>query len=445
MGTLDEIPLARREDIISHACGKFFKRIIPMLVIMLIVNQIDRSNIGFIKAELAADAGVGAAAFGLGAGLFFVGYALFEVPSNIFLGRYGARVWLTRIMITWGLVVFCTAFITSATQFYVMRFLLGVAEAGFFPGILYYFRQWVPNAWRGRATAMILSASAAAFLFSGPITGGILGLHDVLGIPGWKWVLFLEGGMSVAIGFVAYFILVSSPRQAKWLTPQESELLLAQLAREDEERNKTITQTSRLKLLFDRQMLFYCTLFFTMTMTGYTLVFWLPQIIRRIHGFSDFGIGLLTAIPWLCAIIAINLVGKISDRFRHMLDKVLALAMLLAAFGTFLATLGNPWFGFVAMCIACVGSKTSATFFWPMPQGNLPASIVAPGIALINSVGNLGGFFAPAVFGYLEQKTGSTTGGLYALTCVSVVAAVYLLCRNLNGIKPPNAMERKNV
>ncbi|WP_281418195.1 MFS transporter [Candidatus Sodalis endolongispinus] len=198
-------------------------------------------------------------------------------------------------------------------------------------------------------------------------------------------------------------------------------------------------------LLFDRQMLFYCSIFFTMTMTGYTLVFWLPQIIRHIHGFGEFDICLLTAIPWLCAIIAINLVGKISDRFRHVLDK--ALAMLIAALCTFLATLGNPWFGFVAMCIACIGSKTSATFFWQMPQGSLPVSIVAPGIVLINSIGNLGGFFAPAVFGYLEQKTGSTTGGLYALTAVSVVAAVYLLCRRTDGHRgtPPPDMASKKV
>lgn len=445
MGNLDPIPLAQREKIISQACGKFFKRIIPMLVIMLIVNQIDRSNIGFIKASLATDAGVGAAAFGLGAGLFFVGYALFEVPSNIFMGRYGARIWLTRIMITWGLVVFCTGFITNATQFYVLRFLLGVAEAGFFPGVLYYFRQWVPNAWRGRATAMILSASAAAFLFSGPITGAILGMHNFYGIAGWKWVLFLEGGMSVVIGIVASFILVSTPKQAKWLTAEQSNLLLDQLAQEEVERNKYIDKSSRLKLLFNKQMLFYCAIFFTMTMTGYTLVFWLPQIIHRIHGFGEFGIGLLTAVPWLCAIIAINLVGKISDRYRHVLDRVLALAILVAACGTLLATLGNPWFGFLAMCIACVGSKTSATFFWPMPQGSLPASIVAPGIALINSVGNLGGFFAPAVFGYLEQKTGSTTGGLYALTAVSVAAAIFLLCRKSGVIKSPSALESKNV
>lgn len=415
---------------IAAAVGKFFKRIIPMLVVMLIINQIDRSNIGFVKAELATDAGISAAAFGLGAGLFFIGYALFEVPSNLLMKRYGARFWLTRIMITWGMVVVLTGFVTSPVQFYILRFLLGVAEAGFFPGVLFYFRQWVPNAWRGRATALVLSASAGAFLFSGPITGAILMMHDFAGIAGWKWVMFLEGGGSVLVGILAIFVLVSRPADARWLSREEKEALRQQLVLEDAQRDNPNAHKGLWQLLSDRSLLFYCTVFFTMTMTGYTLVFWLPQIIQRVQGFSSFGIGLLTAVPWLCAIIAINLAGKFTDRHRNKLDKALGAAMLVAACGTFMATMGSPWFGFLAMIVACIGSKLSATFFWPMPQGELPAAIVAPGIALINSIGNLGGFFAPTVFGYLELKTGSTTGGLYALTSVSVITGLWLLLRH---------------
>ena len=436
-----------REAHLASAIAKFFKRIIPMLAIMLIINQIDRSNIGFIKAELQTDAGISAAAFGLGAGLFFIGYALFEVPSNLMMKKFGARVWLTRIMITWGAVVVVTGFVTTPLQFYVLRFLLGVAEAGFFPGVLYYFRLWVPNAWRGRATALILSASAGAFLFSGPITGGILMMHDFLGIAGWKWVMFLEGGGSILVGILAAFVLVSSPDKASWLSADEKLALEQQLQQEEIERDAQQENTGKLRLLTDRRTLFYCAIFFTMTMTGYTLVFWLPQIIQRIQGFSSFGIGLLTAIPWLCAIIAINLVGKFSDKHRQHLPKALGVAMLIAACGTFMATIGSPWFGFLAMIVACIGSKVSATFFWPMPQGNLPASIVAPGIALINSIGNLGGFVAPTVFGYLELKTGSTTGGLYSLTAVSVVTGLFLLLRNTHTTPPSSfkPMEHRNV
>jgi len=439
---MDTAVSTQHDALIASAIKKFFTRIIPMLAVMLIINQIDRSNIGFIKAELQTDAGISAAAFGLGAGLFFIGYALFEVPSNIMMKRFGARVWLTRIMITWGLVVMLTGFVTSPVQFYALRFLLGVAEAGFFPGVLFYFRQWVPNAWRGRATAMVLSATAGAFLFSGPLTGSILMMHDILGIAGWKWVMFLEGGGSILVGIVAAGVLVSKPMDARWLSEEEKRALAQQLHNEDVERDQLNREPGKMSLLRNRSLLFFCVIFFTMTMTGYTLVFWLPQIIQRIQGFSSFGIGLLTAVPWLCAIIAINLLSGFSDRHRNKLDKALGMAMLVAACGTFMATLGSPWFGFVAMIVACIGSKVSATFFWPMPQGELPASIVAPGIALVNSIGNLGGFFAPTVFGYLEMKTGSTTGGLYALTSVSIITGLWLLLRRKPS--PPSPQLEKD-
>ncbi|MDW8847292.1 MFS transporter [Erwinia sp. MMLR14_017] len=415
---------------IASAIGKFFRRIIPMLALMLIVNQIDRANIGFVKAQLQTDAGISAAAFGLGAGLFFIGYALFEVPSNMMLKKLGARVWLTRIMITWGMVVVVTGFVSTPLHFYLLRFLLGVAEAGFFPGVLFYFRQWVPNALRGRATAMVLSATASAFLFSGPLTGAILMMHDVGGIAGWKWVMFMEGGGSIAIGLLGAFVLVSKPEGAKWLSDAEKQALAQQLALEDAAREEHAVTYGRWGLLSDRSLLSYCLIFFTMTMTGYTLVFWLPQIIQRIQGFNSFETGLLTAIPWLFAILALFMLGKATDRYRDKLSKGLGIAMLIAACGTFMATFGSPWFGFVAMIVACIGSKVSAAFFWPMPQSELPASIAAPGIAMINSVGNLGGFFAPTVFGYLEMHTGSTTGGLYALTSVSVVTGLWLLLRS---------------
>lgn len=415
------------DKLVRSANRKFFYRMIPLLVIMLIVNQIDRANIGFLKSQLAADAGIGAAAFGLGAGLFFVGYALFEVPSNMALDRYGARVWLTRIMVTWGAVVFLTGLVTSPVQFYIMRFLLGVAEAGFFPGILFYFRKWVPNIYRGRATALVISASAVANLVSGPITGLLLGINNVAGIAEWQWVLFIEGGVSVIMGAVSGLMLASSPKTAKWLTEAEKAHLSAVLEDESKNRDGSSHTISRWKLITEGRMLYLCAIFFTMTMTGYTLVFWLPEIVGRIKGFSAFGTGVLAAIPWLCAIIAINILGKVSDRYRGNRERILAIAILVAAAGTFIATFGNPWFGLLAMCVACVGSKSSASLYWPIPQAQLPTSIVAPGIALINSLGNLGGFIAPTVFGYIQQQTGSTTGGLYGLTAISVIAALTLL------------------
>lgn len=412
---------------VRSANRKFFARIIPLLMLMLIINQIDRSNIGFIKHQLELDVGISTAAFGFGAGLFFIGYALFEVPSNILLDKLGARTWLTRIMITWGVVVFATGFIQTPGQFYIARFLLGIAEAGFFPGLLFYFRKWVPNVYRGRATALILSSSAAAYLLSGPITGGLLEMHDFLGIAGWKWVLFIEGAISVLVGIFAIGWLVSAPESAKWLTPQEKTALNSTLAEESTSRDRTSREVSKWKLLFEGQMAYLCFLFFTMCMTGYTLVFWQPQIIARIGGLSPFEVGLLTSVPWLCAIIAINILGRLADRFHHRRELMLSIALVVTAIGTFLCATGSPIFGLLALCIVCVGSKSSAVLFWPIPQANLPSSIVAPGIALINSLGNLGGFFAPTIFGYLELKTGSTMGGLMGLSAFSVFAAITLL------------------
>lgn len=412
---------------VRRANRKFFARIIPLLMLMLIINQIDRSNIGFIKQSLQLDVGISSAAFGFGAGLFFVGYALFEVPSNIMLDKLGARTWLTRIMISWGVVVFTTGFITTPMQFYVLRFLLGIAEAGFFPGLLFYFRKWVPDVYRGRATALILSSSAAAYLLSGPITGGLLEMHDFMGLAGWKWVLFIEGTFSVLVGVFAIGWLVSTPDKAGWLEPMEKQALIQALQAESATRDSGSKHLSKWKLLIQGQVAYLCFLFFVMCMTGYTLVFWQPQIIGRIQGISSFEVGLLTAIPWLCAIIALNLLGRLADRFNHRREIMLAVALVVCALGTFLCSIGSPWFGLLALCIVCVGTKSSAVLFWPIPQSTLPSSIVAPGIALINSLGNLGGFFAPTVFGYLELKTGSTTGGLIALSICSIVAAITLL------------------
>ncbi|OON42156.1 MFS transporter [Izhakiella australiensis] len=411
---------------VRSANRKFFARTIPMLVLMLIINQIDRTNIGFIKHSLETDVGISTAAFGFGAGLFFIGYALFEVPSNMLMDKYGARVWLTRIMITWGAVVLAMGFVTTPMQFYILRFLLGVAEAGFFPGILFYFRKWVPNVYRGRATALILTGSAAAYLLSGPVTGGLLELHDFMGLPGWQWVLFIEGALSILVGIVAAFILVSRPEEAKWLSTEEKQALSLALQEEASSRDLHSGEKSRWKLITDGKMAYLCFLFFVMCMTGYTLVFWQPEIIGRIQGLSPFQIGLLNSVPWICAIISINILGRVSDRFRGNRETILALALIVAALGTCLCTIDNPWFGLVSLCIVCIGTKSSAVLFWPIPQSQLPTSIVAPGIALINSLGNLGGFFAPTVFGVLQQTTGSTTAGLYILSAISVLAAITL-------------------
>ncbi|GAA4664171.1 MULTISPECIES: MFS transporter [Amycolatopsis] len=405
------------------AVKKFFRRMLPLVVFMLVINQMDRTNVGFVQTHFKTDLGIGAAAFGLGAGLFFVGYAIFEVPSNMLLERFGARVWLTRIMITWGVVVAATAFTSNATTFYLLRFLLGVAEAGFFPGVIYYFTKWLPNAERGRATAIFLGGSASAYIVTGPISGALLEMHGLGGIAGWKWMFLLEGGFSVVIGIVAGFFLVSRVKDAKWLTDEEKSALSAAIERDEAVRSdKKTASVPRWKLVTNPQVLLLCWLFFAMSLTGYAITFWLPSIVKKIPDTSDFMVGLLSAIPWICAIVAMYTLAWYTDRTGKRRPWV-AVGLVLGAAGTFLATVGPPWFALVALCLGATGFKCAASAFWPLAQHSLDLKIAAAGIALINSLGNLGGFVGPTVVGAVEESTGSTAGGLYALSIVSVLAA----------------------
>ncbi|MET9813508.1 MFS transporter [Streptomyces sp. NPDC006355] len=406
----------------QRAVSKFLRRMLPILVLMLLVNQMDRTNVGFVQDELRADVGVSATAYGLGAGLFFIGYALFEVPSNMWLERFGARIWLTRIMITWGAVIVAMCFIHNVWMFYALRFLLGVAEAGFFPGVLLYFTQWLPDSSRGRAGAIFLGGSATAYIVTGPITGALLELHGAGGIAGWRWMFALEGAFSILVGFIAGFFLVSRIQDAKWLTQEEKDALSEAVARDKEARDRA-PSVSRWKLILHPQVAVLTAVFFAMALTGYAITFWLPSLVEEIGGLSSFQIGLLSAIPWICAVIAMYTMSHFTDRAPDR-RPYLAIALVLSATGTFLATLGSPWFGLAALTLAAVGGKCAATLFWPMAQSGLDLKIAAPGLALVNSIGNLGGFVSPTLFGYLKDTTGSTNGGLYTLSAASVLAVV---------------------
>lgn len=409
--------------LLTTTVSKIKWRILPLFVAMFIINYIDRVNIGFVRSHLATDLGIGAAAFGLGAGLFFVGYAIFEVPSNMLLQRYGARAWLTRIMFTWGLVAAGMAFVHNETSFYVMRFLLGVTEAGFFPGVVYYFTQWLPNHERGRAMAIFLSGSAIASILSGPITGGLL-LIEGGGLHGWQWMFLIEGGVSMLFCVVVWCLLDSSPRQAKWLSPEEREALAAVIAVEQEQRAASRgAHVSALTLLRDPQIVLFCLIYFAIQLTIYGATFWLPTIIKKMGHFNDFQVGLFNSLPWIVAIGAMYLFASLAARYKKPQFWV-ATTLVISAIGMAVSAFSGPVIGFVAVCFAGIGFKAASSLFWPIPQAYLDARIAAAVLALINSLGNLGGFFAPATFGYLEQKTGSIQGGLYALSAASLVAAV---------------------
>ncbi|WP_426126709.1 MFS transporter [Pseudomonas sp. DWP1b1] len=403
--------------------SKVKRHVLPLFVIMFILNYIDRVNIGFVRTHMEHDLGIGAAAYGFGAGLFFIGYALFEVPSNMLLQKVGARIWLTRIMFTWGIVATLMAFIQNETHFYILRFLLGVAEAGFFPGVIYYFTRWLPGVERGKAIAIFLSGSAVASLISGPLSGVLLQIEG-FGFHGWQWMFAIEGLASVVIGFFVWFWLDSKPHDAKWMSREEQDALVNAIDQEQRDREAlTRVKPTLGKLLKDRQILLFCALYFCIQLTIYAATFWLPSIIKKMGDLSDVQVGFFNSIPWLISIIAMYAFASLSGKFKFQQAWVAA-ALLIAAAGMFMSTTGGPVFAFVAICFAAIGFKSASSLFWPIPQGYLDVRIAAAVIALINSIGNLGGFVAPTTFGFLEQTTGSIQGGLYGLAGTSVLAAI---------------------
>ncbi|SAL25604.1 MFS transporter [Caballeronia humi] len=425
-----------RADVLARAVSKVKWHVLPLFVAMFIVNYIDRVNIGFVRQHLSADLGIGAAAYGLGAGLFFVSYAVFEVPSNMLLQRFGAKAWLTRIMITWGLAAVGMAFVKGEMSFYAMRLVLGAAEAGFFPGVLFYFTKWLPRDERGKAMAIFLSGSALASVLSGPISGGLM-LITGLGLHGWQWMFVIEGMASVVLAAFVWFWLDSKPRDATWLTREEQDAIVHEIEEEQRQRDAVhAVKPSVWSLLRDPQIVIFCLIYFSVSLTIYGATFWLPSIIRKMGHFNDFQVGLFNSIPWIISIAAMYLFAMLAARFKFQQAWV-SCVLLIAALGMYAAGQGSPLFSFVAICFAAIGFKAASALFWPIPQGYLDARITAAVLALINSIGNLGGFVAPATFGFLEQKTGSIEGGMTGLAVMSVVAAAVVFFARMTPREKP--------
>lgn len=282
--------------VLARAAAKVKRHVLPLFVVMFIVNYIDRVNIGFVRSHMETDLGIGAAAYGLGAGLFFIGYAIFEVPSNLLLQRYGARAWLTRIMFTWGAAAMAMAFVQGETSFYVLRFILGAAEAGFFPGIIYYFTQWLPAAERGKAMAVFLSGSAIASVISGPVSGALLNVSG-LSLHGWQWMFLIEGFASIVLCGFVWCWLQSHPREATWLSAQEKYALVSAIDHEQQAREAAqVSRPSMFKLLADKQIALFCFIYFSIALTIYGATFWLPSMIKKMGNLGDFQVGLFNSV-----------------------------------------------------------------------------------------------------------------------------------------------------
>lgn len=424
---------------VATATKKFFKRVLPIMLVMLVCNQLNRSNIGYAQDHLQADVGIGAAAYGFGAGLFFIAYAIFELPSNVMMEKYGAKVWLTRIMVSWGTVSFLMAFVQNETMFYILRFLLGAAEAGFFPAVIFYFARWVPAGQRGKATAIFIAGSSIAAAISGPIAGMLLSLHGALGLRGWQWLFGFEGALSVVVGIAVFFFLDARIKDAKWLSPAEKDALAQAISDEDAqhtnaEGGKSAGKVNRWKMLLNPQILLLCGIYFSVQLSIYANTFWLPSIIKQIPGTTDLTVGFLSSIPWVCAVFAMYFAAKLQDRARSK-KPLLVVALLVAAVGTFAAAVASPVMALVFLAIAAMGFKSASPLFWTIPQSGLHPLVLAPAIAIINSLGNLGGFVAPFGFGIIKEQTGSVIPGLFALAAASTIAAglVYFLKERRTG------------
>ena len=401
-------------------------RLIPLLFLCYIAAFLDRVNVSFAKLQMQSDvAGLSDTVYGLGAGIFFIGYFLFEVPSNLLLEKFGARVWIARIMVSWGIISSAMLFVNSPGIFYVLRFLLGVAEAGFFPGIILYLTYWFPSRRRGRMVAFFMTAIAITGVVGGPLSGWILHqLNGVANMKGWQMLFLVEGIPSILIGLCIPFILDDGIRSAGWLTEAEKEALERNL--KNEEFHKTRLPLA--KIFIDPRLLLFCMVYFCVCFGGYSTSFWIPQLIKNTGINDPLYVGLLTAIPSGFAAIAMVLFARNSDRSGERRWHFTT-AACLGALGIVISNLfrQNTLIAMIGLTMAQMGILSLAPLFWPMPTAVLAGTAAAGGIAWINSVGNLGGFFGPSIVGVITDLTKRSDYGLYVASVMLVVGAALIL------------------
>src|SRR5688572_17305455 len=411
----------------SAVLRKVARRLIPFMALLYLVAFLDRVNVGFAALTMNEDVGLSATAYGLGAGIFFLGYFIFEVPSNLILERVGARRWIARIMISWGIISASTAFITGPTSFYIVRFLLGVAEAGFFPGMILYLTYWFPSAVRARVMSMFLVAVPFSNVIGGPLSTALLGT-SIFGLKGWQTMFIVEALPAIVLGVVTALWLTDRPAKAAWLTDAERTTLEGLLAAE---RDATRPAHRLREGLVNPRVWLLAVIYFGLIMGFYGLPFWAPQIVRSFGGLTNLEVGLLTAVPYAVASMTMIAWGHHSDR-RDERAWHISLSLLFGAAG-FLACgmTGDARVSLAALTAAAVGVYGAFGVFWTLPSAALAGTAAAGGIALINSVGNLGGYVGPVVVGRLRDATGTYAAGLYVIAAaVGMGGLLVLLFRN---------------
>ena len=406
-------------------------RLIPFVMLLYFIAYLDRVNVGFAALTMNTDLGFSGTVYGIGAGVFFIGYALFEVPSNIFLHKVGARVWIARIMITWGLLSAGMAFVQGPVSFYIMRFLLGAAEAGFFPGIILYLTYWFPAKQRGKAIGLFMVAIPLSAMIGAPISSALLGVEGY-GLKGWQWMFLIEAGPAILLGLAVLAYMTDRPEKARWLTADQRAWLAATMEAERTSIAGDHGQKSLKAALLDRKVLGFAFVYFCVVMGSYTLGFWLPQMIKSFGTLSNFEIGMATAVVNFFAVVAMIFWTRHADAKQERIVHFAAAVIVAAvAFGVCAATLATPVIAMVALTFAAIGIFSALPSFWALPTSFLTGVGAAAGIALINSIGNLAGYLGPFAMGYLKDTTGSYSSGLVivAVLLAGAAGSVLLLAR----------------
>ena len=397
----------------SAILSKLTRRLIPLMFLLYIVSYLDRINVGFAALQLNKALNFDPVIFGLGAGLFFIGYFIFEIPSNLIMERVGARVWMARILVTWGLISSAMMFVHGIAGFYVLRFLLGAAEAGFFPGMILYLTYWFPAEARGRAIARFMTATAIAGVVGGPVSGVLLNMHGIAGLAGWQWLFLIEGLPAVILGFVVFAILPDRPQDARWLTAAEKVWIMSRLDQEREaKRNRAATVK---EAIASGRVWMLAFIYFAVITSFYGVSLWLPQIVRSFSGMSDLLVGFVSAIPYVAASLGMVSIGKSSDRHIERRWHVALSALMGAAGLTGAAFSKIPAMELAALSLGAIGIWGTLGPFWAMSSESLRGTGAAAGIALINSIGNLGGFLGPYLVGIVRSRTDDFALALLAL------------------------------
>ena len=408
-------------DLESRTVRRVTMRLVPFLVLCYFVAYLDRVNVGFAALTMSKDIGLTQTAFGFGAGIFFIAYFIFEVPSNLLLEKFGARKWIARIMLSWGILSGCMAFITGEYSFYTVRVLLGFAEAGFFPGIIFYLTLWFPAAERARIIGLFMAAIPLSSVIGAPVSGMLLGLEGVMGLHGWQWMYILEAAPAIILSAVVYFYLTDKPADAHWLAADERGWLITRLADERRQR-ETDRHYSVGQALLNPRVLGVAMVYFGAVACNYGLSFFLPQIVKGFGGLTNTQTGFITAIPYVVGTVGMVWWARHSDARKERKGHA-AIALFIAAAGIGVSTLlPDPTLKMLSLTIAGFGIFACLPVIWTLPTAYLSGAAAAGGIAAVNAIGNLSGFFGPYAMGYFKDLTGSFNAGLWCLSAVGFMA-----------------------